>query len=102
MAIEVMAQRVMNYTGGLDYIVEEHQLDLIRNHARYGNPRKWPYNIRRIYPADRQIFDAEGKYILKVHFRTTPRTIKKNKLYTIEEDEEGFQIVKRYKINWNI
>ena len=25
---------------------------------------------------------------------------KKQKLYTIEEDEEGYQVVKRYKVNW--
>jgi hypothetical protein len=23
-------------------------------------------------------------------------------LYTIEEDEEGFQVVKRYKVNWKM
>ncbi|HUT67843.1 MAG TPA: hypothetical protein VMW86_04750, partial [Dehalococcoidales bacterium] len=34
---------------------------LIRNHARYGNPKQWPYSIRRIYSADRKIFDSEGK-----------------------------------------
>ncbi len=27
---------------------------------------------------------------------------KKGKLYTIERDEEGYQYVKRYKVNWNI
>jgi len=48
------------------------------------------------------IFDAEGKYILKVPFKTSPRFIKKNKFYTIEEDEDGFQYVKRYRMNWNL
>ena len=47
------------------------------------------------------IFDSEGKYIAKIHLITTPQIIKKNKLYTIEEDEAGFQYVKRYKIIWN-
>lgn len=46
------------------------------------------------------IFDAEGKYILKVPFKARPLVIKKNKFYTIEEDEEGFQYVKRYRMNW--
>jgi hypothetical protein len=48
------------------------------------------------------IFDAEGKYIFKVPFKTSPRVIKKNKFYTIEEDEDGFQYVKRYRMNWNL
>jgi hypothetical protein len=30
-----------------------------------------------------------------------PRVWKKKKLYTIEEDEEGFQVVKRYKVKWS-
>jgi len=27
---------------------------------------------------------------------------KKGKLYTVEEDEEGYQVVKRYHIKWTI
>lgn len=46
------------------------------------------------------VFDPEGKYIAKVLFRWKPRVCKKNKLYTVEEDEEGFQFVKRYKVTW--
>jgi len=46
------------------------------------------------------VFDEEGKYIAKIPLTFFPRTWKNNKLYTIEEDEEGFQIVKRYKVTW--
>jgi hypothetical protein len=46
------------------------------------------------------IFDDEGKYIHKVPFKTSPRVIKNNKFYMIEEDEDGFQYIKRYKMNW--
>jgi hypothetical protein len=46
------------------------------------------------------VFDSEGKYIVKIPFKVRPQTWKKNKLYTIEEDEEGFQYVKRYKVTW--
>ncbi|MGD8536662.1 MAG: 6-bladed beta-propeller [Candidatus Aminicenantes bacterium] len=46
------------------------------------------------------VFDPEGKYIAKVSFRFRPQIWKKHKLYTIEEDEEGFQMVKRYKVAW--
>jgi hypothetical protein len=47
------------------------------------------------------IFDAEGKYILKIPLKTSPRVIK-NKMYVIEDDEEGYQYLKRYKITWNL
>lgn len=45
------------------------------------------------------IFDAEGRYILKVPLMTR-FWILKNKLYSIEEDEEGYQYLKRYRIIW--
>lgn len=48
------------------------------------------------------VFDSEGKYMAKITLRTRPRAWKNNKLYTIEEDEEGYQYVKRYKVKWNI
>ena len=46
------------------------------------------------------VFDAEGKYIVKVPLKTRPFKIKNSKLYTVEEDEEGYQYVKRYKVTW--
>jgi hypothetical protein len=48
------------------------------------------------------IFDAEGKYIVKIPLKMRPLVWKKNKIYAIEEDEEGYQVVKRYRVNWNI
>lgn len=46
------------------------------------------------------VFDQEGKYISKTVLPTRPHSCLKNKLYTIEEDEEGFHHVKRYRIIW--
>ena len=46
------------------------------------------------------IFDSKGRYIAKIPLRFPPRVCKKNKLYTVEEDEEEFQMVKRYKVSW--
>ena len=48
------------------------------------------------------IFDPEGRYIAKILLEHPPIVFKKNKLYTIEQDEEGYQIVKRYKVMWRI
>lgn len=55
---------------------------------------------RDVYYYD--VFDTEGKYIARVTLGARPQAWKKGKLYTIEEDEEGFQVVKRYKVNWKI
>lgn len=46
------------------------------------------------------VFDSEGKYIAKIPLKVRPRVLKKKKLYTIEEDENGFHVVKRYKVIW--
>jgi hypothetical protein len=49
------------------------------------------------------VFDFEGYFITKVLLKSAPELPiiwKKNKLYTIEEDKDGLQMVKRYKITW--
>jgi hypothetical protein len=52
------------------------------------------------------IFDLDGKYIAKVPIRIQdyhyPLFWKKGKLYVIDEDEAGYEVVKRYNVNWNI
>ncbi len=47
------------------------------------------------------VFDSEGKYIAKIPMQFTPVVIESGKIFTIEEDEEGYQYVKRYSISWN-
>jgi hypothetical protein len=47
------------------------------------------------------VFDPEGKYIAKISLKVRPKIWEKDKLYTIEEDEDGYQMIKRYKVNWN-
>ncbi len=46
------------------------------------------------------VFDHEGKYIARIPFNFRPRVLKKGKIYSIEEDEEGYQFIKRYKVSW--
>lgn len=48
------------------------------------------------------VFSSEGKYISKTLLRMRPGIWKRGKLYSIEEDEDGFQVIKRYKVRWNI
>jgi hypothetical protein len=48
-------------------------------------------------------FDASGHYVARIplrQVRRVPLVWKGNRLYTIEEDESGFHVVKRYKVTW--
>jgi len=47
------------------------------------------------------VFDSEGKFIVKIRLKTRPHVLKKRKFYTVEEDEERYLMVKRYKVTWN-
>jgi hypothetical protein len=46
------------------------------------------------------VFDSEGKFIAKIPLKTIPFVLKSSKLYTVEEDKEGFLFIKRYKFTW--
>jgi hypothetical protein len=46
------------------------------------------------------VFDPEGRYISEFPHKAQPRLWKKNKMYSIEESEEGFQILIRYSVYW--
>jgi len=48
-ALEVMAQRLVNHQEGLEYLANEPQFDILRDHVRKGSSIDWPINIRRIY-----------------------------------------------------
>jgi len=60
---------------------------------------------RRLESSEKEIsvldvFESEGRYIARVPLKVRPRIWKGNNLYTLEEDEEGYQVVKRYKVTW--
>ena len=53
------------------------------------------------------IFDTDGRYIGRVALsrhadliNPKPRLIRAGKLYTIEPDKEGYEVVKRYTVEW--
>lgn len=46
------------------------------------------------------VFDSEGRYIAKVVLPTRPYVWKKGRLYTIEEDEQGYRSIKVYRSVW--
>ena len=48
------------------------------------------------------IFDADGRFISRMPLKPSGITILKGKYYALEEDEDGFQYVKRYAVTWKV
>ena len=48
------------------------------------------------------IFDSEGRFISRTPLRPTGIEVLKGKYYALEEDEEGYQYVKRYSVTWTV
>jgi hypothetical protein len=46
------------------------------------------------------IFDADGNYIARFPSKVNPRVWKNNKMYALEETDEGFILIKRYTVSW--
>lgn len=66
-ALEAMAQRLLEQTEGLAYLVAETQLDSIRYHARRCDIQEWPFHSRRIYDTNAKWFDETGAEVQLVH-----------------------------------
>lgn len=73
-----------------DLTIDEENRIFVQTWERSENEEGYYYDV----------FDSEGKFIAKIPLKARPQVFKKNKLYTIEEDEEGYQVVKRYKVTW--
>jgi hypothetical protein len=50
----------------------------------------------------RPVIEPEGQYRARLALKFRPQVWQNGRIYTMEEDEEGFQIVKRYKVTWKI
>lgn len=48
------------------------------------------------------IFDAEGRFISRMPLKPSGITILNGKYYALEEDEDGYQYVKRYALTWKV
>ncbi len=46
------------------------------------------------------VFDGQGRYLAEIPLNVRPAVWKAGKAYAIEEDEEGYPIVKRYAVVW--
>lgn len=59
-ALEAMAQRLVDHPDGLEYLANESQLDPLRDHVRKGKIKEWPVHIRRIYESGQNWGTDEG------------------------------------------
>ena len=48
------------------------------------------------------IFDADGRYIGRIPLRPSGVAILKGQYYALEEDEDGYQYIKRYAVTWKV
>lgn len=81
-----------NYPPYMGFSIDDKGHILVRRYENQKDERGWLVDI----------FDSEGRYMAQTRFKMNPLVFKKGHMYAIEEDEEGFQIVKRYKIRWKI
>ena len=74
-ALEALAQRVLEHPLGIDQFINQPQFDLLRRHARYGQPAHWPFHERVLYDQNRPILE-NGEVVQTVFeydiFATTP------------------------------
>ena len=66
-AFEALALCLYTHEGGLEYLINEKNLDAIRNYARFGNVKKWQYNVRRIYSSGKLWYESGEKPYQMVH-----------------------------------
>jgi len=64
--MEVIALRFSEYPGGIDYLVDETQLDDLRNHVRYGKIKNWPCNVRKIYNKNIPLVDKKTGELFQI------------------------------------
>ncbi len=65
---------------------------LVQTFQRSKSPRSYIFDV----------FDPEGRFIGTVSMAENPVVMKKGRLYSLEEDEDGYQIIKRYAMTWKI
>ncbi|OGD13753.1 MAG: hypothetical protein A2V76_02490, partial [Candidatus Aminicenantes bacterium RBG_16_63_14] len=44
------------------------------------------------------VFDRDGRYIARVPLKRIPTLFRNGKLYSLEESEEGYPVIKRYRV----
>lgn len=73
-----------------DFIMDDRGRHFVRSYTKEKAAKGVSYDV----------FDAKGRFFARVSLPERAITIKDGKLYTIEEDEDGFRFVKRYSLEW--
>ncbi|HWY38642.1 MAG TPA: HNH endonuclease [Bacteroidia bacterium] len=63
-ALEIFALRFIEEQTSLNHLIDEEQLDPLRNYVRF-NPKNenWIYHVRKIYQEDEQFYMVDGKSV---------------------------------------
>ncbi len=48
------------------------------------------------------VFNPEGKYIARTKTKSFPQVWKNNMVYSVDEDEDGLEVIKRYRVKFPI
>jgi hypothetical protein len=57
--LEQIASELLANSKSLEEFIDHSDFELLRNYVRYGKPDiLWPYYLRRIYPSDKDFFEA--------------------------------------------
>ena len=46
------------------------------------------------------VFDSEGKYIVRIKTKSFPQIWKNGMMYSVDDDEDGFEVIRRYRVKW--
>jgi hypothetical protein len=65
--LEAMAWRLLSVSDWVEYLVNEKQLDQIRDHARKGYTSIWPYYVRPLYPSNKPWIENTGRVVQVMH-----------------------------------
>jgi hypothetical protein len=85
---EVTIEWSKNFPAFQDFVMDERGWLYVR-----------PYTKEKVEKgAIYDVFDADGRYVARVVLPDRAMAVKYGKLYTIEEDEEGMRLVKRYAL----
>lgn len=75
MALEALADKLKDVENSLEDLINDTQLNMIRNHARLGTIKNWPCSIRRIYGYNKiwEYFDGlHGQMVHESDFLLIP------------------------------
>jgi hypothetical protein len=73
------------------FTVDEKGKIFVQTWEKSENPEGYYYDV----------FNPEGKFFARILIKSRPRVWKRQKLYVVENDNNGFLCIKRYKVRWN-